>query len=175
MLTDKEGILHIACRMIGSKVHFGEHMQIVFNLGTVGQNETHTRENVNNLVGHNGQRMACTQLNGVGSTRQVNGLTFVLLSLTIIAQLVDALCGQRFQFVDFHTNGLFLVGGYIAEIIHQGSDFAFLTEIFQSQLLYFLSVFSAQLLHLFQQFVYSVKYHHLELYLNLRAKLQNIY
>ena len=153
------------------------------NLGTVGQDKAHAREDVDNLVGNDRQRMACTHLNGVGRARQVDGLVASLLCGAVLAQFVDALCGQRLQFVDLHANGLLLVGGHVAEIVHKGCDFTLLAKVFQAQLFYFLSVLRAQCLYFFQKFVNLVKYHfNLQFdkllytgYLILRAKVLNNY
>ena len=65
MLANEEGVLHVAGRMVGSEVHLGEDMEIVFHLGTVGQYEAHATEDVDDLVGDDGQRMACAKGNGV--------------------------------------------------------------------------------------------------------------
>ena len=140
MLADKEGVLHVASRMVGSKVHLCEHMQIVLYFGTVCQDKAHSREDVDNLVGHDGQRMARTQSNGVGRTCQVDAFVVAFLSGTIFAQLVDALCSQRLQLVDLHADLFFLVSRYFAEIVHQERNLAFLTQVFKAQLLYFLSI-----------------------------------
>ena len=84
--------------------------------------------------------MACAQLNGVGGTCQVYGVVASFLRSTFLAQLVDALCGQRLQFVDFHADSLLLVGGYVTEIVHEGCNLALLAQIFQAQLLDFLGI-----------------------------------
>ena len=143
MLRDEEGVLHVAGGVVGSKVHLGEHVQVVLHFGTVCQHEAHAREDVYNLVGDDGQRMACTQLNGVGSACQVYGLVASLLRGAFLAQLVDALCGQRLQLVDFHADGLLLVGGNGAEVVHQGRNLALLAQVFQAQLLDFLGILCA--------------------------------
>ena len=59
MLTNKECILHIACGVIGSEVHLGEDVVIVLNLRTIGEHKAHARENIDNLVSDDGQRVAC--------------------------------------------------------------------------------------------------------------------
>ena len=41
VLTDKEGVLHVAGRMVCCKVHLGEHMQVVLHLRTVCQHKAH--------------------------------------------------------------------------------------------------------------------------------------
>ena len=105
--------------------------------------------------------MACTQIDWVGSTCKIESIICALLSLTLLAQLIDALGGQSLQLVNLHTNRLLLVGGNLAEVVHQGCNLTLLAQIFQSELLNFLSVFSAQILYFFQKFVYLIKYHKL--------------
>ena len=87
--------------------------------------------------------MARTQLDGIGGARKIERLVTALLRLAILAQLIDALGGQRLEFVDLHANGLLLVGCHIAEIVHQGCDLTLLAEIFQAELFYFLRILSA--------------------------------
>ena len=41
MLRDEEGVLHVAGRMVGSEVHLGEHVEVVFHLRAVGKDEPH--------------------------------------------------------------------------------------------------------------------------------------
>ena len=79
--------------MIGGKVHLGEDVVVVLNLRTIGQHKAHTRENVDNLVGNDGERMACTQLDRVWGTSKVECFIARLLSLALLAQLVNALGG----------------------------------------------------------------------------------
>ena len=60
MLRDEERVLHVAGGVVGGEVHLREHVEVVLHLGTVGQHEAHAREDVDNLVRHDGQRVACT-------------------------------------------------------------------------------------------------------------------
>ena len=140
MLRYEECVLHVAGRMVGSKVHLGEHVQVVFHLRAVGQYEAHAREDVDDLVLHDGQRMAGAQLDGVGRARQVDVVALRLSRLQVLAQAVDAVEGHLFQFVDAYSHRFLLIGGHIAEVLHQGVDLAFLAQVLQSQGLYFLSV-----------------------------------
>ena len=39
LLADKEGVLHVACRMVEREVQGGEHVIVVLNLGTFGDGE----------------------------------------------------------------------------------------------------------------------------------------
>ena len=141
MLADEEGVLHITGRMVSGKVHLREHVEIVFYLRTVCQNKAHTREDIDDLVGDDGERMACAELDGVGCARQVDGLVASLLCLALLAQQIDALCSHCLQFVDLHADSFLLVGSHIAEVVHQGRNLTFFTEIFETELFNFLCVF----------------------------------
>ena len=87
--------------------------------------------------------MARAKLDGVGCARQVDGLVATFLRLTCLTQLVDALGGECLQFVDLHTDRLLLVGSDVAEVVHQGGNLTLLTQVFQSELLHFVSVLGA--------------------------------
>ena len=143
--------------MVGGEVHLGEDVEVVLHLGSVGQHEAHAREDVDDFVGHDGQRVARAELDGVGGARQVHLLVARLLGLTLLAQLVDALQCHLLQLVDLHAHGLLLVGSHVTEIVHQGGNLALLAEVLQAELLYFFCVLGTQLLHFFQQFVYLIK------------------
>ena len=145
----EEGVLHVAGRVVGGKVHLGEHVQVVLHFRTVGQDKAHTREDVDNLIRHDGQRVACSQFDGVGSTRQVQSVVVALLNLCLLFQGVDALLCQLLQLVNLHAYGFLLVGSHVAEVVHQCRYLTFLAEVFQSQLLYFFSVLRAQVLYFF--------------------------
>ena len=129
--------------MVGSEVHLCEHVEVVFHLRTIGEDKAHAREDIDDLVGDDRQRMTRTELDGVGCARQVEGLFARLLRLTLLTQLVDALGGECLQFIDLHADGLLLVGSNVAEVVHQGCDLTFLAEIFQSELFHFLGVLGA--------------------------------
>ena len=74
MLTNEECVLHVTGWMISSKVHLCKDVQIILYFRTVCQHESHTTEDVDNLVGDNSQRVTCAQLNGLGCASKVNGL-----------------------------------------------------------------------------------------------------
>ena len=157
MLRDKEGVLHVACGMVGSEVHLGEHVEVVFHFWTVSQYESHAREDVDDFVGDNGQRMACAELDRVGGTCEVNQFVARFLCLALFAQLVDALCSERLELVDFHAHLFFLVCRHVTEIIHQGSNFALFAKVLQSELFDFFSILGAQRLYFLKEFVYLVE------------------
>ena len=57
--------------MVSGKVQHGEHVLVVVDLGTVIEREAHALEDVDDLILDNGQRVTCTQGDGVGCACQV--------------------------------------------------------------------------------------------------------
>ena len=159
MLTDKKRVLHVAGRMVGGKVHLGEHMEVVFHLRTVGQHKAHARENVDNLILHDGQRVACAQFDRVGRAGKVDVVALSLGSSEVVAQRVDFVEGHLFQFVDTNAHSFLLVGSHVSEILHQCVNLTFLAQIFQSQSLNILGIRCREFADFFQQLFYFIKYH----------------
>ena len=158
MLRHEEGVLHVAGGMVGGKVHLGEHVVVVFHLGAVGKDKAHARENVDNLIGDDGERMAGTQLDGVGGACQVQTVVLGVGGLKLLLQGGQPFGGGLFQFVDLHAHLFFLLGGHISEISHQGTDDTLFAEILQSQSLQFGGVGGVHVSYFFEKFCYSVKH-----------------
>ena len=129
-------------------------VQIVVDFRPLGQREAHALENVDNLVLHDGQRMARTQTNRVGRTRQVDVVGLVATTLQLLLERVDMVESQLFQLVDFHSDHLLLLGSHIAEIRHQRVDFALSAEVFQTQLFNFFGTCRRQSADFLQQCFY---------------------
>ena len=66
--VDKECILHVASRMIGSEIQRLEYMPVVFNFGAFGNSEARTAEDVDDLLAYKRQRVACTDALGCRRT-----------------------------------------------------------------------------------------------------------
>ena len=106
--------------MVVGKVHAAIYMPVVFHLGSVGQGEAHTAEDIDDFVLDNRERMARTESNGVGSTCEVDGCRTCSSSFAcIVFQGSYLLLSQGLEFVDFHANLFLLFGRHVAEIIHQ--------------------------------------------------------
>ena len=148
-LLDEECVLHVSGGMVGRKVEHGEHVFVIIYLRTIGQHEAHARENVDDVVGDNGKWMARAQLNGVGGAREVDVVTSGLGLFQLLPQLVDAGDGSLLELVDLDADRLFLFGGDIVEIGHEGIDFTFLTKIFQAKLFNLLGIGSRESAYLF--------------------------
>ena len=134
-------------------------MQVVVDFRTFGQGEAHSREDVDNLVLHDGQRMARAKAHRVGGACQVKVVLAVGLSLHLFLQFVDTLLCQLLQFIDFDADDLFLVSGYIAEVGHQLGDFTLLAEVLQTQLFYFVGVLCRNGAHFLEQAFNLLEYH----------------
>ena len=71
-LLYKEGILHVAGWMVGSEVKHGKHVLVIIYLWTLIEGESHAAEDVDDLILHHGQWVACTQSHWVSCTGQVD-------------------------------------------------------------------------------------------------------
>ena len=153
---DEEGVLHVACGVVGCEVELGEDVEVVVDFGSFGKGESHALEDVNNLVLHDVERMARAEGYGVGRAREVDVVADGVGSLELLFELVDFVECFLLEFVDFDAHGLFLFGRHVAEVGHEGVDFTFLAEIFQSELFDFLGIFGRERAYFFQKFVYFV-------------------
>ena len=115
----KEGVLHVAGRMVGGKVHLREDMQVVFHFRTVGKGETHALENVDNLIGHNGYGMTGAKTNGVGRAGEVDVVVTLVGRGNLLAERIDMVGGSLLQFVNLHAHFTLLLGSNGAEVGHQ--------------------------------------------------------
>ena len=71
-LLYKEGILHIAGWVVGSKVEHRKYVLVVIYLRTLEKGKAHASENVDNLILHYGEWVAGTERYRVGGTGQVD-------------------------------------------------------------------------------------------------------
>jgi hypothetical protein len=71
-LLYKEGVLHIAGWVVGSKVEHRKYVLVVIYLRTLEKGKAHASENVDNLILHYGEWMAGTECYRVGGTGQVD-------------------------------------------------------------------------------------------------------
>ena len=125
VLLDEERVLHIASGVIGCEVELGEHVQVVVNLRSFCQSESHTLEYVDDLVLDDVERVACAELYGVCRTGQVEVVSRLFCHLVLLFQLVDFLHCELLQLVNLHSDSLFLVGSHIAEVGHESRNLAF--------------------------------------------------
>ena len=151
MSLDEEGVLHIAGRMVVGEVHGTVDVPVVLHLGSLGEGESQTGEDVDNLVLDNGQRMARAQGDGVRSASQVDVVRHGLLCGSGSLEFVDALCGASLEFIDAHAEFFLQFGRHGTEVIHEAADFTFLAKILNAQGFGFLRGCSLKCIDFFEQ------------------------
>ena len=133
----EEGVLHVACRMVGGEVQRAEYVPVVFYLRTFGDCESHVAEDVDDLVFHERERVASAEGEGSGRTGKVDiGLLFVGVVGESLLEGRELFGRGGLEFVEFLAQFALLLCGYGTEIVHQRGDGAFLTEVFDAELLH---------------------------------------
>ena len=159
VLLYEEGVLHVARGMVGGEIQRREDVPVIFHLGSVGDGEAKAREDVDNFVLHDGERMARAERGGVGRAGEVEAAVVVLLGCHASAQLREFFLQGRLQLVKLHAYFPLLVGCHVAEFRHQAVYHAFLAQIFYAQLLKRLRVGGFQSRHLAEQRLYLLFQH----------------
>ena len=155
VLLDEERVLHVACRVLGREVQGREDVPVVLDLGSVGHGVAQPRKDLDDLVFHQRDRVARTEVLGRAGARQVarrRGLVGRGV-LQLLAQRVDALRGLVFETVQLLAQFAFQFGGYRLELLHQGGQLAFLAEDPDAELLDFGGGFRLKLLDTSQEFI----------------------
>ena len=88
VLADEEGVLHVACGVVGGKVELCKHVEVVVNLGSFGKREAHALEDVNNLILDNVERMTCAELYRISRTGEVEVVCRLLGYLVLLLKFV---------------------------------------------------------------------------------------
>ena len=133
-------------------------MPVVLYFGTLCHHEAETAEDGYNLVAYKRQRVTCAKLHGSSRTGEVNLIGRVVGHFSGLLQGVDLVGGKSLELVDGHADGFLLVGRHVAEIGHQGVEFALFAEIFEAEGLHFIGVRSRCGFNLSLQCVYSVEH-----------------
>ena len=133
VLLHEERILHIACRMIVGKVERAIDVPVILHLGTLGNREAHTGEDVNDLLANKAQGVTCAHLVGIGRTSQVNIRIDVVFRLIFCLEGLDLLGSSSLQCIQLLAKFALLVSSHIAELCHQASDLALLAKILDTQ------------------------------------------
>ena len=113
-------------------------MPVILDFGTFGHGEAQTAENLDDFVAHKRQRVARAQSRGRCGTAQVKTFVERVDALGGAFQSRNFLRGKGFELIDFNAHLLFLIGGDVAEIGHEGVRLAFFGEIFDAQSLHLL-------------------------------------
>ena len=134
LIGQVEGVLHIAGGMVLRDVQAGEVVVVVLDLGGICHSKAHAREDVDDLVGDEGQGVQTAHGAGLGGQGDVHRLGGVAGSKLSLLHLVGSgvILGLHpgLQFVDDLAHGRPLLGGDRAQILHQGGDLAVLAQIF---------------------------------------------
>lgn len=117
---DEECVLHVARRMVGSEVQSREHVPVVLHFRTVGNRESETREDRDNLIADKRDRMACAERRNGSRTRKVDCCVGIVAGFNIFTQSVDFVGGKHLQLVEFLTDFLLLLIRHVAEIVEKG-------------------------------------------------------
>ena len=148
--------------MVFGKVHRREHVPVVLHLGAVGQGEAHAGKDVDDLVLHDGERVACAQLYGVGRTCEIHLGSTAVVGLEGLFEFGDALCGAGLQCVESHAHLFLLLGGYVAEVGHQVIDGALLAQVLDAQCFQLFCAIGGEGFHLSHECFYLA--YHIQIY-----------
>ncbi len=104
-------------------------MPVVFDLGSFGHGKAQMTKNTDDLIFHDRQRMAGTNLHGFGGPRKIgHGGSMVGLFKSLF-QIIDPAQREFFQFVDGLANSFFFSGGHVLKVIEQLVQQTFFTGI----------------------------------------------
>ena len=132
VVLDEEGVLHVACGVILGEVEGGEDVPVVLHLGPFGDAETEPGEDVADLAADDGERVAGAEGDGVSRAGEVDHVGAIVGGVEARLQLIDLVLGRLFKLVKVLADLAFALRGHVAEVAHQGVDFAFLTEVFDA-------------------------------------------
>ena len=137
ILFDEERVLHVARRMFGREVERRENVPVILDLGPVGDGVAQPREDLDDLVLDDRDRVARPQLLGRTGTGHVFGRSAVVGDrvLKLLAQGVYAVEGRDLEFVELLPHFALEFRGHRLELFHQGVQFALLAEHFDAELL----------------------------------------
>ena len=148
VLADEEGVLHVAGGMVGRKVERGEHVQVVFYLGAIGQGESLACENVDDVLAHSGDGVASANLLRRRGSCDVDFACRCLFLLKAFFERVDFIGSKCLELVKALAKFSLLVVGHVTELAEQGCDLALLAQVLDAQRLEGLAVVGLQISNL---------------------------
>ena len=135
----EEGVLHVARRVVGGEVERAEVVAIVLHLGPLAHREPHAGEDVHDTLAHDGDGMQTAGVSGTGRSAQVQHRTgggrFLAQSGL---ELLQPLLGLLLEHVHALTQGAFLLGGDLLEVLEQGCDLSVAAEHGHAELFHLL-------------------------------------
>lgn len=132
---NEECVLHIAGRVVSSKVQRREHMPVILHLRAIGNSEAHTGEDVKHFGLDQAEGVTGSDGKRGGRAGQVKRGLFVLFGfgLDLLAQSRDFVGSQVFEFVDKLAYFALLLGRDSAEIVEKQGYFSLLAQILHAQ------------------------------------------
>ena len=97
LLLDKEGVLHIAGRVVVWKIKSREQMPIILNLNRFRDCKADTGKDVDNFIHHYRKHVAATDSGIVSRKSQVVGLRLLFHLLNTVLKLFNFILSNCFQ------------------------------------------------------------------------------
>ena len=125
----EECVLHVARGMVFSKVERREHVPVILDFRALGYGEAETREYGDDFVLDKRQRMTRTQRHRYGRAAQVEIVIDSVSVFESLAQSGQTVGGHGLELVELLSELALLLGGHIAEILHESCDGPFCSDI----------------------------------------------
>lgn len=119
--------------MVFGKVERREHVPVVFDFRTFGYGEAETREYGDDFVLDKRQRMTRTQRHRYGRAAQVEIVIDSVSVFESLAQSGQTVGGHGLELVELLSELALLLGGHIAEILHESCDGPLFAQIFDAE------------------------------------------
>ena len=139
ILSDEEGVLHVARRMLGREIERREDVPVVLDLWPLGHGIAQPREDLDDLVLHQRNGVARPRLSGRAGTGHVahRRSRSRLTLLQFAFQGVYALQSGTFQVVDLLSQFALELGRHGLELLHQRIQLALASQNTDAELLDF--------------------------------------
>ena len=108
--------------MVFSKVERREHVPVILDFRALGYGEAETREYGDDFVLDKRQRMTRTQRHRYGRAAQVEIVIDSVSVFESLAQSGQTVGGHGLELVELLSELALLLGGHIAEILHESCD-----------------------------------------------------
>ena len=130
VLLDEERVLHVACGVLGREVERREDVPVVLDFGSVGHGVAQAREDLDDFVPDECDRVARAEALGRAGARQVvrGGRPVRRGVLQLFAQGVYPLRGLLLEAVELLAQFAFELGSHRLELLHQCVQLALFAE-----------------------------------------------
>ena len=161
MRLHEERVLHVASRMVVSKVQTAVNVPVVLHLRAFCQGETKAAEDIDDFILDNRQGMTRAERNGIRCAREVDRRSTCDRALSgTLLQGVYLLLSEVLQLVNLHAHLFLQFGGNTPEVIHQLRNLTFFAQVFDAKSLCLLSILCLKrrdFLHQLFYFLYHKK------------------